>query len=83
MLLLAAPLLRYRKECDSTGRHLGQLQPLEASQKRNFTQYNSFTRSKNKKILSLTQALHIYMYACTYVYIYIYIYMASSISAKI
>ena len=37
-----------------------------ASQKRIFTEYNSFTQVK-EKILSLTQALHTYMYACIYV----------------
>ena len=37
-----------------------------ASQKRIFTEYNSFTQVK-EKILSLTQALHTYMHACTYV----------------
>ena len=37
-----------------------------ASQKRIFTEYNSFIQVK-EKILSLTQALHTYMYGYTYV----------------
>ena len=68
MLLLAAPPLRYRKECDSTGCLLGQPQFFfnRPPRKEFFTEYNSFTQVK-EKILSLTQALHTYMYARTYV----------------
>ena len=60
MLLLAAPPLRYRKECDSTGCHLGQPQPLyRPPRKEFFKEYSNLFQSKEEKFLSLTQALDI------------------------